>query len=181
MWAYWSRPLLRPSIRVRHPRLRRHRLQGLGILLLSPPLTAGASAQSVDDVSRLAGIERVSVRAEADWDETITVEAGGATEEQFRQALGMTFEEALSAAEAAPTMVPGAPVTVACHVDTFYDTGLIVYSLRTQVEAAGVDGAPVITWIRSWVGSFTTRQLHLMFTLGEQCAESFLEDWRSVN
>ena len=138
-------------------------------------------AQSVEDVSRLAGIERVQVRAEAVWDELITMEAGGATQDQFEQALGMTFEGTIASADAAPSVVPGAPVTVACHVDTFYETGLIVYSLRTQVERPGSDGQRVITWLKSWVGSFTVQQMHVMFTLGEQCAESFLADWKSAN
>ncbi len=118
---------------------------------------------------------------EAQWDELITVEAGGATEEQFLLALGSTFESTLSSAETGPHLESGSAVTVTCHVDTFYETGLIVYSLRTQVEEDGADGRPSITWIRSWVGSFSTQQLHRMFTLGEQCAESFLTDWRSVN
>ena len=168
-------------IRVRHPPFRLRRLPGLGVLLLVPTLAAGAAGQAVDDVSRLAGVEHLGARVEADWDEAITVEAGGATEEQFLQALGSTFEAALSSAETGPRLDDASPVTVACHVDTFYETGQILYALRTQVEATGADRAPVIVWIRSWVGSFTTRQLHLMFTLGERCAESFLEDWRRVN
>jgi len=109
------------------------------------------------------------------------MEAGGATPDQFLDALRMTFTNSLSEASRAPLVVQSAPTTVACHVDTFYDTGLIVYSLRVQTEAPGNDGRPVITWIRSWVGSFTVQQLHLMFRLGEQCAESFLEEWRVVN
>ena len=60
-------------------------------------------------------------------------------------------------------------------------TGLIVYSLRTQLERPAADGQRIITWIKSWVGSFTVQQMHVMFTLGEQCAESFLEDWKSAN
>jgi hypothetical protein len=164
----------RPSL-LPHP-LARAALTALA--LTSVP--CAVTAQAVEDTGRLTGVTQVDTRVEAQWDELITMEAGGATEDQFIQALGMTFEEAMSAADAAPSVVDGAPVTVACHVDTFYDTGLIVYSLRTQVERDGPDG-PVITWIRSWVGSFTTQQLHLMFTLGEQCAETFLDDWKSAN
>ena len=149
------------------------------LALLAAPVSV--RAQAVEDTGRLAGVLRVDTRVEAQWDELITMEAGGATEDQFIQALEMTFAEALSSADAAPSVGGGAPVTVACHVDTFYDTGLIVYALRTQVEQRGADGRPVITWIRSWVGSFTTRQLHLMFTLGEQCAQTFLEDWKGAN
>ena len=144
-------------------------------------LVGSAAAQSVEDPARLAALTRVQVRAEAAWDELITMEAGGATPEQFEDALRQTFERTLAAADAGPSVVPGAPVTVACHVDTFYDTGLIVYGLRVQVESPGPDGRPVVLWIKSWVGSYTVQQLHLMFSLGEQCAESFLEDWRSAN
>ena len=144
--------------------------------------SAGAvAAQSVEDVSRLAGLASVDVRAEAVWDELITMEAGGATAGQFLQALQMTFRDAIADAADAPAVVEGSPTSVACHVDTFYETGLIVWSLRAQVEAPGPDGRPVITWIRSWVGSFTVQQLHLMFSLGEQCAEAFLESWRAAN
>lgn len=107
--------------------------------------------------------------------------AGGATPEQFREAIQQTFQESIATADAGPAVVPDAPITVACHVDTFYDSGLIVYALRTQVEAAGTDGLPVIVWLVSSVGSYTVQQLHLMFGLGEQCAESFLAAWMSVN
>lgn len=93
----------------------------------------------------------------------------------------MTFERTIAEADAAPSLLEGAPHTVACHVDTFYDTGLIIYSFRAQLERPGEDGAPVIVWVRSWVGSFTTQQLHLTFTLGEQCAKSFLEEWKGAN
>lgn len=132
-------------------------------------------------MTRLAGIDLIDTRVEAFWDEAITMEAGGATSDQFLQALQMTFRDAIANADAAPAVVDGAPTSVACHVDTFYETGLIVYALRAQVEEADDDGRPVIVWIRSWVGSFTVQQLHLMFSLGEQCAEAFLEDWRSAN
>lgn len=154
-------------------------------MLLTTVLLAGAerplAAQSVDDPVRLAGVPAVRPDAEAQWDEAITVEAGGATPDQFLQALRMSFRETLAGADPAPGVDDGAPVTVTCHVDTFYDNPLIIYSLRVQTEEARRDGEPVITWIDSWVGSFTVQQLHLMFGLGEQCAESFLEDWRSVN
>jgi hypothetical protein len=135
----------------------------------------------LEDRTRLQGIQQIDARAEAAWDEAITVSAGGATSDQFLDALRQTFREALSEAEVGPTVVEGAAISVACHVDTYYETGLIVYSLRTQVERDGADGQPVITWLKSWVGSFTVQQLHLMFTLGAQCAESFLEDWASAN
>ncbi len=151
-------------------------LAGLGILT-----PRAARAQALHEIERLAGVEEVDTRVEAAWDAAITMDAGGATEGQFLEALRAGFREALASADPAPRVLDGAAVTIACHVDTFYDTGLIIYSLRTQLEAPGLDGARVITWIRSWVGSFTTRQLHLMFTLGEQCAESFLEEWTAAN
>ena len=145
-------------------------------------LTGGAaSAQSMEDVNRLSGVTTIDVRVEATWDEAITMDAGGATADQFRQALRMTFQETISAAEAAPVVLEGARHTVTCHVDTFYEPGQIIYSLRTQLEEAGTDGDPVIRWIRSWVGSFNMQQMHVMFTLGTACAEQFLGDWRSVN
>ena len=138
-------------------------------------------AQAVDDPSRLVGIRRVEATAEAQWDELITTEAGAATEAQFLEALDLSFATSMGEGEPAPEVVEGAAVTVRCHVDTFYDRGLIVYGLRVQTEGPGSDGEPVITWIKSWVGSYTVQQLHLMFRLGEQCAESFLEDWQRVN
>lgn len=150
--------------------------------LSAAAMTAGPlAAQSVEDTARLTGLASVDVRAEAVWDELITMEAGGATSEQFLQALQMTFRDAIANADDAPAVVDGSPTSVACHVDTFYETGLIVWSLRAQVEVPGTDGLPVITWIRSWVGSFTVQQLHLMFSLGAQCAEAFLESWHEAN
>lgn len=150
-------------------------------LLATACLPAAVQGQSVADPTRLAGLMEVQTRAEADWDELITVEAGGATAGQFLQALEASFRDAIAQADAAPNVVDGAAVTVTCHVDTFYDTGLIVYSLRVQTEEPGADGAPVITWIKSGVGSYTVQQLHVMFRLGEQCADSFLEEWRGAN
>lgn len=147
----------------------------------SSAIPAQSAAQALEDVTRLTGVERIHVHTSAGWDELITMEAGGATEAQFTDALQQAFEMTLASADAAPSVVPGSPVTVTCHVDTFYETGLIVYALRTQMEVLGQDGLPVIAWLKSWVGSFNTGQLHLMFTLGEQCAESFLADWRSAN
>ncbi len=157
------------------------RLLAALVLLAASGSAVGASGQSIDNPARLSGLMEVETRAEAEWDELIMVEAGGATPAQFLQALEASFRDAIAEADAAPSVVEDAPVTVTCHVDTFYDTGLIVYSLRVQTEEPGDDGAPVITWIKSSVGSYTVQQLHLMFRLGEQCAESFLEDWRGAN
>ena len=149
---------------------------GLGLLAAGP-----LAAQSLEDATRLTGLSAVDVRAEAVWDELITMEAGGATPDQFLQAVRVTFRDAISNADVAPKVVEGSRASVACHVDTFYETGLIVYALRVQVEQPADDGVPVIIWIRSWVGSFSVQQLHLMFSLGEQCAEGFLGAWRSAN
>jgi hypothetical protein len=158
----------------------RTRLTALAVITFATS-PAEVHAQSIDDPARLAGIERVQLRADAAWDEMITQSAGGATGAQFEEALRMTFNDAIKSADAAPSVVAGAPVTVACHVDTFYETGQIVYSLRTQLERPGDDGQPVIVWIKSWVGNFSVQQMHVMFTLGNQCAESFLDDWQSAN
>jgi hypothetical protein len=158
----------------------RTRLTALAVITFATS-PAEVHAQSIDDPARLAGIERVQLRADAAWDEMITQSAGGATGAQFEEALRMTFSDAITSADAAPSVVPGAPLTVACHVDTFYETGQIVYSLRTQLERSGDDGQSVIVWIKSWVGNFSVQQMHVMFTLGDQCAESFLNDWKSVN
>jgi hypothetical protein len=170
---------------LRHlPRSGRRTRAGCTAVAAALTLLASAdagSAQDVEDTGRLAGIDRIATRVDASWDELITMEAGGATEDQFIQALEMTFAQAIAEADAAPGVDESSPDTVACHVDTFYDTGLIIYSFRAQLERVGDDGMPVIVWLRSWVGSFTTQQLHLTFTLGEQCAKSFLEEWRSAN
>ena len=160
------------------------RTRSTAVLLVSffaPWAAPETHAQSIDDPTRLAGVERVQVRAEAQWDEMITMSAGGATQDQFRQALQQTFEETIASADAAPSVVPGAEATITCHVDTFYETGQIIYGLRTQLERISSDGESVIVWIKSWVGNFNVQQMHVMFTLGEQCAESFLEDWQSAN
>ena len=140
-----------------------------------------ATAQSTEDVSRLSGVTTIDIRVEVNWDEAITMDAGGATADQFSQALRMMFEQTISSAERAPVVRPSARYTIACHVDTFYEPGQIIYSLRTQLEEDDSDGAPVIRWIRSWVGSFSMQQMHVMFTLGQACAERFLGDWQSVN
>ena len=158
----------------------RTRLTALAVITFATS-PAEVHAQSIDDPARLLGIERVQLRADAAWDAMITQSAGGATGAQFEEALRMTFSDAITSADAAPSVVPGAPLTVACHVDTFYETGQIVYSLRTQLERSGDDGQSVIVWIKSWVGNFSVQQMHVMFTLGDQCAESFLNDWKSVN
>ena len=161
---------------LRHPLLFVALLLSVATLIATPLF-----GQAVENPDRLAGVMRVQVRAEAGWDEMITTSAGGATADQFRGALEQELQRVIGEADAAPSVVPGAPATVACHVDTYYETGMVLYALRVQLERQGADGQPIITWLKSWVGSYTAQQMHQMFTLGTQCAESFLEDWRSVN
>lgn len=149
------------------------------------PLFAGAAqaarAQSLDDPRRLRGVSVVGLRATASWDELITTDAGGATEAQFRDALGLGLEEAMRGVESGPRLDPDAPSYVLCHVDTAYETGLILYAVRVSYHEPGHDGAPVIAWLRSWVGSYTTQQLHLLWTLADQCAGAFLDAWTEAN
>lgn len=140
-----------------------------------------AVAQDASDPARLSGLSSVGARVEATWDELITTEAGGATTGQFLQALRMSFEGAIADAEAGPTLDSDASRYLVCHVDTFYETGLIVYSLRVSLHEPFPERGSVIIWIKSWVGSYTVQQLHLMFTLGEQCADGFAEDWSVAN
>jgi hypothetical protein len=142
--------------------------------------TSGA-AQEMDDPARLTGVTSVAARASAVWDELITTSAGGATPEQFREALAMGFEQALRATEGGPRYDPDAATSVLCHVDTFYEAGLIVYSVRVSLHEPDDRGRTVITWLESSVGSYTVQQLHLVWTLADQCANSFLDGWRSAN
>ncbi len=142
---------------------------------------APVAAQDIGDPAALTGLEEVAVRASAVWDEMITMSAGGATADQFRAALLMGFEEAIGAAEGGPRLEPGAPTHLLCHVDTFYDSGLIVYAVRVSHHRPDGDGRTVVTWLESWVGSYTAQQLHVIWTLADQCAEAFLEDWRAAN
>ena len=149
--------------------------------LLAVSLPTPASAQDISDPARLAGIERVAVRASAVWDELITTSAGGATEEQFEQALLMGLENAIAGAAPAPRLDPEAPTFLLCHVDTYYDSGLIVYSVRVSHHVPSENGRPVIDWLESSVGSYTAQQLHVIWTIADQCAEAFLNDWRTAN
>jgi len=154
------------------------------LALAALTLAAGAlRAQSVaiGDPARLAGVDPLGVRATAAWDEEITTSAGGATQEQFEQALLMGFEEAISTADPGPRYRPEAASFVHCHVDTFYDRGLIVYSVWVALFAPDASGLPVVRWLDSWVGSYTAQQLHVIWTLSDQCAASFLEAWREAN
>lgn len=143
--------------------------------------TPSIDAQDIDDPGRLAGVATLAVRASADWDELITMSAGGATEGQFIEALQMGLESALSSADHGPVIDPDVTNYVSCHVDTFYDSGLIVYSVRVSHHEPNNAGRTVITWLRSWVGSYTAQQLHVIWTLADQCADTFLDDWSESN
>jgi hypothetical protein len=144
-------------------------------------LAAPVTAQDVSDPARLAGVQGVAVRTSAVWDEMITTSAGGATEAQFEEALLMGLRDAIDSAERGPQLDDDAGAFLLCHVDTFYESGLIVYSVRVSYHEPGPGDRPAITWLRSWVGSYTAQQLHVIWTLADQCADAFLEDWRSVN
>ena len=149
--------------------------------IIAAGLAEPGQAQEIGDPSRLAGVRSVAVRVTAVWDELITTAAGGATEGQFREALLMGLEAAIRNAEIGPTLGPDAPNYVLCHVDTYYDSGLIVYSVRVSHHEPDAQGRPVITWLQSWVGSYPAQQLHLMWTLADQCAKALLEDWQTAN
>lgn len=140
-----------------------------------------ARAQEIGDAQRLAGVTAVALRATADWDELITNTAGGATEDQFEEALLKGLQEAIAAAPRAPRAVAGAPDVLECHVDTFYESGLIAYAVRAALLRPGGDGRPVATWLESHVGTYTAQQLHLMWTLADQCADAFLAKWVAAN
>mgnify|MGYP003321733324 CR=1 FL=1 len=136
------------------------------------------SGQALDDPQRLAGIEVVALASGLDWDELITTEAGGATAAQFAQALEQGMADVMKAAPEGPSVDTETVHTLRCHVDTFYDVGLVVYGLRVQVERAEAGGgAPVVVWIESHAGSYALNQLHLLSGLGRRCAEGFLDAW----
>lgn len=141
----------------------------------------GAAELDIGDPARLVGVAAVGVRATAEWDEEITNSAGGATQSQFEEALLTGFEAAISGAESGPRYEPGSSSFVLCHVDTFYDRGLIVYAVRVSYHAPDADGSSVIRWLDGSVGSYTAQQLHVIWTLSDQCADAFLEAWREAN
>jgi hypothetical protein len=150
----------------------------------APPTSwraAPLAAQEIDDPAALAGVPAVALRATAVWDEEITTSAGGATGAQFEEALLSGLRTAIDEADQGPLIDPGAAGSLLCHVDTFYDRGLIVYSVRVSYHRPDADGIPVIAWLESSVGSYTAEQLHVIWTLADQCADAFLEDWRAAN
>lgn len=149
----------------------------LAALLTGHPVIA----QDTADPTVLRGVSSVAVRASADWDELITTSAGGATQGQFEQALLSAFHDAMVGAASGPTVSDEAAELVLCHVDTFYDTGLIAYAVRVSYHRPDADGRHVIAWLESSVGTYTTQQLHVIWTLGDRCAEAFLTAWREAN
>lgn len=153
------------------------RALALALLLVTPALAAkGAGAQdaSFGDASRLAGAAPLGVRAAVDWDQLITETAGGATEDQFQEAVVQTFENKL--AELGVSLDPAAERFLVCRVETLYDSGLIAFAARVELHEPFGDGSSTaITWHRTWIGTTPVRGMHMLFTIGEQCAEDFVE------
>jgi hypothetical protein len=143
---------------------------------------ARVSGQEVGfgDPARLQGASPVGVRAWVDWDELITETAGGATEDQFHQAVLMAFEASLS--ELGIETRDDAPSFLMCRVETIYNGGVIAFAARVEFhEPFGAPGSTAITWHRTWLGTTAVQNMHLLFTIGEQCAEDFAEAWRAQN
>lgn len=142
-------------------------------------LPAAMSAQEPEgfgDPERLTEAGPLRVAAVVDWDELITETAGGATPDQFHQAVFQTFEAALE--EAGVSLDPAALRTLLCRVETIYQGGLIAYAARVELhEPVTVDGKGLtaITWHRTWIGSAPVQEMHRLFAVGEQCAADFLE------
>jgi len=172
--------LVRPS-RARHEAGRARVMAvvlAVAVIVASPQ--ASVEAQEVGDPVRLAGAGPVAVRVAVEWDEQITNTAGGATEDQYHEAVLQTFRQSLEGTEV--PLADDAEAFVLCGVQTYYDRGLIAYSVRVEYqEPLGPDGAPVVSWQRSWVGTTAVGGLHQMFALGEQCATDFAEAWSAVN
>jgi len=97
------------------------------------------------------------------------------------EALGLGLEQAMTGAARGPRVDPRAQSFLLCHVDTFYDRGLIVYSVRVSYHRPAEAGPPVIAWLHSSVGSYTAQQLHVIWTLADQCADTFLDAWAEAN
>lgn len=136
----------------------------------------GASAQDsgFGDASRLAAATPLGVRAEVAWDILITETAGGATEDQFHDAVTQTFENKLE--ELGVAVDAEAERFLLCRVETLYDSGLIAFAARVELhEPFGEGDATAITWHRTWIGTTPVRGMHMLFTIGEQCAEDFVD------
>ena len=108
------------------------------------------------------------------WDDLITEVAGGATEPQFHDAVAQTFEQALEGLGVA--LDAESSRILVCRVETLYDSGLIAFAARVELhEPFGDRGTSAITWHRTWIGTAPVRGMHTLFTIGEQCAEDFVE------
>lgn len=153
------------------------RALALALLLVTPGLwTTSATAQdaSFGDPSRLAEATPLAVRAAVQWDDLITETAGGATEDQFHDAVVQTFENTLE--ELGVALDPAAERFLVCRVETLYDSGLIAFAARVELHEPFGDGSSTaITWHRTWIGTTPVRGMHMLFTIGEQCAEDFVE------
>jgi hypothetical protein len=151
------------------------------LLAVSLPAPVSLAAQAAFcDPARLVGITPVAARAVVDWDELITETAGGATEGQFHQAVIQTFEASLE--ELGVPLDAASERFLLCRVETIYDSGLIAFAARVELhEPFGGPGQTAITWHRTWIGTAPVQGMHLLFRIGEQCAEDFAEDWRAAN
>jgi len=132
------------------------------------------------DPTRLAGVAPVGVRTVVDWDELITETAGGATADQFHQAVFQTFRNELQNRRI--PLDDASPRFLLCRVETIYDTGLVAYAVRVELhEPFGDTGGSAITWHRTWVGSTPIQGMHRLFMIGEQCARDFDEVYKAQN
>ena len=148
--------------------------------LLQAPTEASAQMEAFGDPARLRGVTPVAVRALVDWDQLITETAGGATEEQFHQAVVQTFEATLE--DKGVEIDPSSERFLMCRVETIYNSGLISFAPRVELhEPFGAPGQSAITWHRTWIGSAPVQGMHLLFQIGEQCAEDFADAWTAAN
>ncbi|MEX2467987.1 MAG: hypothetical protein WD995_13840 [Gemmatimonadota bacterium] len=149
-------------------------------VLLPAPARVAAQMEAFGDPARLVGAAPLAVRAVVEWDELITETAGGATEDQFHQAVIETFEASLG--EMGVPVDDAAERMLVCRVETFYNSGSIAFAARVEFhEPFGRPGQTAITWHRTWIGTTSVQGMHLLFRIGEQCAEDFAEAWRAAN
>lgn len=144
---------------------------------------APASAQQdagFGDPTRLAGVAPIGVRAVVDWDELITETAGGATPDQFHQAVFQTFRNELQNLRV--PLDDASPRFLLCRVETIYETGLVAFAVRVELHEPFADtGGTAITWHRTWLGTTPIQGMHRLFTIGEQCAQDFHEVYEAQN
>lgn len=148
--------------------------------LLHAPAPASAQMEAFGDPARLRGVTPLAARAVVDWDQLITETAGGATEDQFQQAVAQTFEAELEALGV--SIDAGSERFLMCRVETLYNSGVIAFAARVELhEPFGSAGQTAITWHRTWIGTAPVQGMHLLFRIGEQCAEDFAEAWNAAN